>query len=297
MSNRAMAWAIDVKGIGGSDRLILMLLAECHNGKTGQCNPGLDWLQERTGLKERALQTRMKALENANLLDREYAFLGRGRGSQVAQYHLKIGIMGSVKDEGLDPRENAVLKVIDPQTDAPASKCARKNVQLDPHVGAVPYKEEPEENRKHNVSFEEAWNLYRSCKLKARQVKKLARVQWPKALKKADADTILKAIRREVEDRKDPKGFISNLPAMHRWLRDERWQDVEAVTPEQPKSLEDWKQAAVDYCELQIWPINLGPAPHQTGCKAPVGLLKSIANRMQGDTRHASIIQNIGEAA
>jgi hypothetical protein len=150
---------------------------------------------------------------------------------------------------------------------------------------------------KCETHFEDAWNLYCSCKLKVRQVKKLAKAQWPKAVKKADADTILKAIRREVEDRKDPKGFISNLPDMHRWLRDERWQDVEAVTPEQPKSLEDWKQAAVDYCELGVWPVTLGPPPHQPGCKAPVGLLKSIANRMQGDTRHASIIQNIGEAA
>ncbi len=150
---------------------------------------------------------------------------------------------------------------------------------------------------KCETHFEDAWNLYRSCKLKSRQTKKLAKAQWPKAIKKADPETILKAIRQEVEDRKNPKDFIPNLPDMHRWLRDERWQDVEAVTPEQPKSLEDWKQAAVDYCELGVWPVTLGPPPHQPGCKAPVGLLKSIANRMQGHSWHSSITQNIGEAA
>jgi len=150
---------------------------------------------------------------------------------------------------------------------------------------------------KCETHFDDAWNLYGSCKLKARQTKKLAKAQWSKAVKKADADTILKAIRREVEDRKDPKGFIPNLPDMHRWLRDERWQDVEAVTPEQPKSLEDWKQAAADYCELGVWPVTLGPPPHQPGCKAPVGLLKTIAKRMQEHSWHDAITQNIGEAA
>jgi len=150
---------------------------------------------------------------------------------------------------------------------------------------------------KCETHFDDAWNLYGSCKLKARQTKKLAKAQWSKAVKKADADTILKAIRREVEDRKDPKGFIPNLPDMHRWLRDERWQDVEAVTPEQPKSLEDWKRAASDYCELGIWPVTLGPPPHQPGCKAPVGLLKTIAKRMQEHSWHDAITQNIGEAA
>lgn len=68
-------------------------------------------------------------------------------------------------------------------------------------------------------------------------------------------------------------------------------------SPEQPKSIEDWKQAAANYCELGVWPADLGPPPHQPGCKAPVGLLKSIAKRLAGDNRHQAIIHNIGEAA
>lgn len=302
MSNRAMAWAIDVKGIGGSDRLILMLLAECHNGKTGQCNPGLDWLQERTGLKERALQTRMKALEEANLLEREYAFLGRGRGSQVAQYHLKIGIMGAVKGEDLDPHENAVLKIIDPQPDAPASKCARKNVQLDPHENAVPYKEEPEKNRKDIslISFDDARRRYLECPSKAKvQNRKKAEAAWKKAVVKVeDPQVLLDAINAEIRLRTNSREFIAPLPDMFRWLRDERWLDLEPTqTPEQPKSMDDWKQAAATYCDLQVWPTDLGPAPHQPNCEVPVGLLKTIAKRMQGHNWHSAIIQNIGEAA
>lgn len=297
MSNRAMAWAIDVKGIGGSDRLILMLLAECHNGKTGQCNPGLEWLQERTGLKERALQTRMKSLEEANLLEREYAFLGRGRGSQVSQYHLKIGIMGAVKGAKIDPHENAVLKIIDPQTDAPASKCARKNVQLDPHVDAVPYKEEPEKNRKYmsgEDALAEIWRHWSAIGKERSHAKAKLAKRFDKLAKSHDLDEVVRAF---VMFAKGTNAQYHN--GIQVLLNSGQWQNWigKDQSTEQPKSLDDWKQAAADYCELEIWPTSLGPAPHQPGCEAPTGLLKSIAKRMQGHNWHSAIIANIGEAA
>jgi hypothetical protein len=292
-----MAWAIDVKGIGGSDRLILMLLAECHNGKTGQCNPGLDWLQERTGLKERALQTRMKALEQANLVEREYAFLGRGRGSQVVQYALKIGIMGVVKDTNLDPQENADLKLIDPQTDAPASKCARKNTSLDPHVDAVPYKEEPEKNRKYisgKSALEEIWRHWSKEGRKRSDSKSNLMDRLNRMGRTEELDDVVIACVKFAKSKE-----AEYHPGLQVFLKSGKWENwlSEAQAPEQPKSLDDWKQAAANYCELGVWPADLGPPPHQPGCKAPVGLLKSIAKRLEGDNRHQAIIHNIGEAA
>lgn len=76
--------------------------------------------------------------------------------------------------------------------------------------------------------FEEAWKLYNSTKLKVGQTKKPAKAQWPKAVKRAgSADRLLKAISAEVAKRRNPQGFVAHLPDMHRWLRDERWQDAE----------------------------------------------------------------------
>lgn len=88
-------------------------------------------------------------------------------------------------------------------------------------------------------------------------------------------------------------------PGIQVVLNSGQWQNWIGKDPstEQPMSLEDWKQAAADYCDLQIWPVKLGPAPHQPDCQAPVGLLKTIAKRMQGHAWHSSIIQHMGRAA
>ena len=76
--------------------------------------------------------------------------------------------------------------------------------------------------------FEEAWKLYNSTKLKVGQTKKTAKAQWPKAVKRAgSSERLLKAISAEIAKRRNPQGFVSSLPDMFRWLRDERWQDAE----------------------------------------------------------------------
>ena len=276
MSNKAMSWAIEVRGLPINTKAVLMLLADCHNGGTGQCNPSMDWLEERSGLGERALQNHMKALEAAGLMEREYQYHGRGRGSSVAQFHLKIGILKAA----LEPQENA-----------PAKECARKFTSMDPQNGAGSYKDEPERTGKSKVDFgifEEAWTLYQSCSLKASgQTKKKARDQWGKVVKATDPQDLLKAIRLAVEARRAPKDFIPPLPDMFRWLRDERYADVlrEAKPRIVEPSLEDWKVAARNYVDSlgNTWPAYLGDPPHYATCKAPDGILKGIRRELAGN--------------
>lgn len=81
--------------------------------------------------------------------------------------------------------------------------------------------------------FEEAWSLYTSCPLKANQTKKRAKQQWSKAVARAGSeDRIINSIRIEVRKRTGTKDFIANLPDMHRWLSQDRWQDVEPAKPD-----------------------------------------------------------------
>lgn len=88
--------------------------------------------------------------------------------------------------------------------------------------------EPPLEPSNTSDGFEEAWKLYNSTKLKVGQTKKSAKAQWPKAVKRAGSpERLLKAIETEVAKRRSPKGFVSSLPDMFRWLRDDRWQDAE----------------------------------------------------------------------
>lgn len=279
MSIHAMSWAIKVKGLPIATKAVLMMLAECHNGETGQCNPSIGYLQEITGLKDRALQIHMKALEEAGLLEREYVHHGRGKGCSVGQYNLKIGILGAVKTSPIDAQDNA-----------PAKQCARKIRSMRPQNIAGPYKEEPEENRnnkpRNTVSedFEKAWTLYRSCPLKANQTRKLAAAQWPKAVAKVgSSEPILKAIEAEVAKRRNPSGFVSPLPDMHRWLSQERWQDVEGevarpIPTAESLSNVEWANTMRRWLDTGEWLADgICPPPDQPGCMAPAGMLRFAA--------------------
>lgn len=258
----------------------LLGLIGSYLGKDHKAWPSQSTLATQLGVSRKAVNQGVKALQDYGYIEVEKRT--REDGGYTSNCYFVV----------MDPRNRDVTPML-PEGYTPCNP-----FEVTPPVTPEGYTKDPMERPKEEqVSFDDAWNVYRSCKLKARQTKKLAKAQWVKAIKKADPEDILKAIRKEVSDRTNPDGFIPSLPDMHRWLRDERWQDVEHQSPEQPKSLEDWKQAAATYCELQVWPTALGPAPHQTGCEAPVGLLKTIAKRMQGHSWHTAIIQNIGEAA
>ena len=297
MSFHAIQWALGLDQIDPVDRLVLVFLCDFHNGKTGQCNPGMDLLQEKTGLQARALQRRMKSLEAENLIEREYNFPGRGGGSKVSQYNLKFDVERDADDDELDahdethpmdlePSFETGLKPLDPSPETHLKIKTRHLRSLDASFETGLFKEEPGKNQEHSVCFDDAWNLYRSCTMKVRQTKKTAKDQWAKAVKKVDPEIIMSAIKCEVESRKNPSGFVSKLPDMHRWLREERWQDVEAPpTPEKPNSQIDWQKISADYLRLGIWPHTLGAKPVTLACEAPEEILRVMGKQAvaQGD--------------
>jgi biotin operon repressor len=130
-------------------------------------------------------------------------------------------------------------------------------------------------------AFEKAWKLYQSCPLKAGQTKKLAKAQWPKAVKRAGgADPILKALERDVAARINPEGFIGSLPDMHRWLSRDKWQDVETETQPELTDLtpDQWSRAMRHWVDTSEWlPAHISPAPDEPGCKAPAPMLRHAA--------------------
>jgi pyocin large subunit-like protein len=208
MSIHAMSWAIKVKGLPIATKAVLMLLADCHNGETGQCNPSMRHLMELTGLKERALQIHLKTLEEASLINREYVFHGRGKGCSVDQYNLKIGILGAV--------EKPAMKA---QDIAPAKECARKIRSMDPQNIAPPYKEEPEENRKIRGSAKETleniWQAWSPEGRKRSKAKAKIEVQLTALAKHHPLQAIERAAIAFARDAK-PEFH----PALDRWLKD-----------------------------------------------------------------------------
>lgn len=90
-------------------------------------------------------------------------------------------------------------------------------------------------------TFEIAWKLYNTAPLKARQTKKLAKQAWNVAIKKFPPNRLLDAIRSEIDlqhERRRRKEFCPSLPDMHRWLKQERWADVEQAAEADCKT--DW---------------------------------------------------------
>jgi uncharacterized protein YdaU (DUF1376 family) len=126
--------------------------------------------------------------------------------------------------------------------------------------------------------FEEAWKAYQACPLKAQQTKKLAKGQWPKAVKRAGgADPILKAIAAEVAKRSRSEDFVPNLPDMHRWLSQDRWDDAlqsaKAETSSSEISEESWRRMLLRFHDSAAWPDYAGPKPNELGCLVPEQIL------------------------
>ena len=101
----------------------------------------------------------------------------------------------------------------------------------------ISHKNNPEEQPNNNM-FEDAWKLYGSTKLKANQQKKPAKAEWPRAVKRAGSEQkILDAIQIEISERTNlaPGQFMRSLPAMHRWLKNDEWQDaLDRGSPQSP---------------------------------------------------------------
>ena len=61
-------WAIEQKQLSSNEKLVLIILANRKNGKTGRCNPSLKTLSNDCGIKKTALLTAINGLEEKNLL-------------------------------------------------------------------------------------------------------------------------------------------------------------------------------------------------------------------------------------
>lgn len=60
-----LAWKTDIPH---NEKYVLLALAECHNDRTNQCNPGTGSIMKMTGLSKRQILRLIKALETRNLI-------------------------------------------------------------------------------------------------------------------------------------------------------------------------------------------------------------------------------------
>jgi DNA-binding transcriptional ArsR family regulator len=74
MSIEATTWAWKQHAANASMKLVLLALADAHNGKTGQCNPTLARISAETELGQRNVRYHLRALERLGLIATEQSF-------------------------------------------------------------------------------------------------------------------------------------------------------------------------------------------------------------------------------
>lgn len=90
MSHAATHWAMQTDAPTPAAKLVLLILADAHNGHTGECFPSLARLVKATGYSESSVKYAVRDLEKAGLLSRESMADESGRTKGV-KYTLNIG--------------------------------------------------------------------------------------------------------------------------------------------------------------------------------------------------------------
>lgn len=79
MSYAAERWARAQRVGNARAKQVLVELANCHNGKTGRCTPGIKYLHEVTELKEDTISTATNFLQSKGFIKKTYVAVEKGR--------------------------------------------------------------------------------------------------------------------------------------------------------------------------------------------------------------------------
>lgn len=79
MSYAAERWARAQRVGNARAKQVLVELANCHNGKTGKCTPGIKYLHEVTELKEDTISSATNFLQSKGFIKKTYVAVEKGR--------------------------------------------------------------------------------------------------------------------------------------------------------------------------------------------------------------------------
>jgi len=87
MSVEAIGYAVKADGLAATDKLVLILIANCSNADTGLCVPSQRYLAERSGLTRETVNRVVKRLEDAGHLRVTHQFHDAG-GKRSNHYYI-----------------------------------------------------------------------------------------------------------------------------------------------------------------------------------------------------------------
>lgn len=108
MSREATDWAISVRGLKPSEFRVLMVLADCHNGRGKGCFPSGEYLREACEMSNGTLYNNLGALEQKGLIQRLTRADKDGKGRSSTAYtfpfedHFEAPEDGGANSSGLE---------------------------------------------------------------------------------------------------------------------------------------------------------------------------------------------------
>lgn len=102
MSFHALAWAVRQR-LPSTQKLVLLMLAERHNGDSGQCNPSLELLADDCGLSRRSVIDQIAKLQEAGYLTVRHRAKDNARLPSQYVLRLSFGIPEAAKTIPADP--------------------------------------------------------------------------------------------------------------------------------------------------------------------------------------------------
>lgn len=214
MSAEATFWAWRQSFRYGTAKLILLCLADCHNDKTGRCNPSLDYLVRKTGLNRKSIGPAIRWLEENGYVEVERR---HGAGSN---YTLKTST-----DIGTSTN-------IGTSTDIGAAPVPILGSQPGPILGHEPKRNLQRTYKRKNdaIAFDEFWSAYPKKVGRAKAIKK-----WPK-LSAKDQRAALDFLRSGPYADRERK----YIPQGDTFLNARPWEDEDAAPPEKLGGV-DWR--------------------------------------------------------
>lgn len=106
MSLKAMTDALHLP-LDPPTKVVLLALADCHNGHTGQCNPRIKLVAEVAQMSERSVHRKLNDLEEAGLIERVERFHDDGRRCS-SQYNMLFTYPAKLADGDDDYPDTAV---------------------------------------------------------------------------------------------------------------------------------------------------------------------------------------------
>lgn len=142
MSAKATFWAWDQAIKPATAKLVLLCLADCHNGDTGRCNPSAEYIAKQTGLNRKTVLAQLQNLEQQGALTTEKRHGTSNQYSLQTSTNIGTGTeigtgtkngTGVVPKTGLPPVPKTVLE--------PTTKPTKNLIVMPEGVNAAAYSE------------------------------------------------------------------------------------------------------------------------------------------------------------